>query len=309
MAADRSAMTFRWTGAVDTVFQKGTNWDDENGDAHNVLNYPGYDGVAPNTGNIDGDTVLFDQAVTNAPAGVDNSSKGALAALKVTAAYDKAIASSGIYLTVNMQTTGKVIIDAPAAGNIYLAGAGAQGLINALILNSKSGSIIYLGGVIGTVNPLKGTVTLAATAVLGTALNIGYINSRTGDVVLVITAGATLPSAVDCNGGTITGNVAITTLRLNGGLWTQVAGNITTLISNTGKFTWTAGNITTAYVNGGELDGSGSIAARTITTMYFYKGAKVNLNNNVDTITVSNLYPMTSDLTGLQIIPGKKLVV
>jgi len=304
----RAATTFYWRGTTTTAFTTSTNWVITGGGAPDADDYPGWDNSEAGGTNVDGDTVIFDAAVTNACAGVDNSAKGDLAALKVTELYNKDLASSGTYLTIDMQAGAEVVIEGTRAGHIYIAGGGTQKIPILRLLDMQSGKTCYLGGTIGILDLLKGQANIIATAIIQTTLNIGYLNSAASDVTLTITAGATIPAAVDVLGGVVTCNVAVTTLRLRDGTWTQAAGNVTALHLYGGRFVWTAGNITLAYINGGNLDGSGSAIIRTITTAYLYPAGTLKIGNGVRTITVTTLHLMC-ETPKLYVDPGETVSI
>lgn len=298
----RAAGTFRWTGAVDTVFSKGTNWVNSAGTAWDINQYPSYDGAL--TTNVDGDTIIFDAAVTNSPAGVDNSAKGDILSVKVTAAYNGTVGSAIAPLILDMQTTGSVGIDGSAMGSVYLKGGGTNGLQNIACYDCKSGSTIGLDGAVAGLIALRGTILIAATAVITGVMTVDYVTRKAGDVAMTITAGATLPAAIGCFGGVVTNNVAVTALNVSEGTWNQIAGDVASLETHGGIFNHTAGNITLAHIYDGFLDGSGSVTARTYTDVYLYKAGKLDVNNGADTIVITNLHLMTPD-PKLTVVPGQ----
>jgi len=216
----RAATTFYWRGTGGTAYNASNNWVITGGGAPDADDYPGWDNSEP--GNVDGDIVMFDAAITNAPGGGDYSAVGDLAAIKVSNLYNKHIASTATPLQVDMQATGQVLIDADAATpHIALKGGGANGLVNVTVLGVNLGSMLYLDGTIKGLLAVKGAITLRATADLsGGTMTVAYHTSIFSDVTLTITAGAVLPAIVQVLGGTTTCNVACTTLNMDGGLWT-----------------------------------------------------------------------------------------
>jgi len=302
----RAATTFFWRGTVDTVFTKHTNWVITGGGAPDADDYPGWDNSEGGGSNVNGDSIIYDLAVTNACAGADNSAKGMIAALKVYPAYDKALASSGAYLILNMTAAGEVIIQGTAAGDIFLKGGGANGLKKVISLDTKTtgtASRLYLDGTLGTVELFKCLSTIKATAVIGTALTIGYLTGKYTDVNLTIEVGATLPATVNANGGTVVNSNAVTALNHSEGTWTQAAGAVTTLRNEGGEFKWNAGNITTAYIMDGSLNASGAQGARTCTDCYLYEAGEVNLNTGAADVTI--LIHSMCDEPNILVTPGQ----
>ena len=314
----RAADTFRWRGngaGTKSALNDGRNWVDATGAAHIQDHYPFYDAEGAHAGNVDGDSVLFDAAITApalALAGYDASALGDGAALKVLSAYNTTIASSGAKLLFDMQVAGQVIVDAENAGDMYLKGAGANGIGLVQVINTKGGStpsVLYLDGDIDRLRALKGKINLQATCVISTELNIGYLTARNSDVNLTITAGATLPAIIDMSGGTITNNVAITTLRMSDGLWTNAAGAITTAKLTGGHFYWNEGAIATAYVEGiAYLDGSGSVTPRTLALCYLGANGRLNINNGAQSINVTALR-ILGERPEIQWTPGQVIAI
>jgi hypothetical protein len=302
----RAAGIFRWTGAVDTVFSKGTNWINELDVAWDINQYPSYDNAL--TGNVDGDTVLFDAAVTNSPAGVDISAKGDLQSFKVTADYNGTIGSLAVPLIFDMTATGECIITGTIAGDMHLKGGGTNGLKTVTTMDSKSGSTINLDGSIGTIQAIKATINVLASATIVTALNIQYKTNKASDVIMTLNAGVTLPPTIRMLGGIVTNSNAVASLSPWAGTWKQLAGNITSLTNYGGRVEWYAGNITTSNIYAGTVDGSMSTDIRTMTNCYLYRDGSLNVNNGVDTITVINLY-MYSENPKLTICPGQKVAI
>ena len=270
-------LTCRWTGADATTPNLWTdvdNWIDVNtglAPAH-----------TPGCSMGDTDTILFDTALANpvvqSPAGFDQSAAaGAVALLIVGPLYNGTIGTDAVPLTLKTGTP-RVEIEATGAGAIYLTGAAANGIT--LIDVTAARTLLRLGGVVGTLRCWSGNIELRATSTIQTAMYVGYINSKTGDVRLLIPAGATLtPAAYQIDGGTIDCSVAIDTLNLNGGTWRQNA-NLATLNLNAGIYQWYSGTITTATLRGGTLTAGVSQIAREVTTLVMYAGSTCNLHCN-----------------------------
>jgi hypothetical protein len=278
----RAAATFFWKGGTDGTWNTPGNWLNSSGTAYTDA-YPGYD--VTNTANVDGDAVMLDSAPTTALAGHDASASGDLAAFRVTSGYTGAIGTSGTPVIFDMTTTGNCVIDGSQAADMYISGGGTHGLVGLIVNGTKSGKVLYLGGTI--VNPLlkRGTVDIAATAIITTGLTISYISSVYGDVALAVNAGATLPTSVDVQGGTSTCAVAIADLRISDGQWTQTAGDITALEITRGTLIHKGGNIIAGKLAGGSLDCSQSTVARSIGDMSVDTAATLNLNNGQGNVT------------------------
>ena len=301
----RAADTFRWRGATSTAYNTPGNWIKTDGTTW-ATHWPGWDGSLAVI--VDGDTVLLDGDPTNLLAGFDASALGDLLKLHVGQLYDLTLASSGAYLQFDMQTSGQVIIDAPLSGNIFLKGAGTNKIPTLTCLDLKSTSTFSVDGTVGTANLLKGTITIKATGIISTALNVSFVSGRLSDVTLTIEAGTTLPGSINAIGGTITNSNVITTLNLAGAKWTQAVGNITTAEITAGTLVWNAGNITTCNLRGGLLDGSNATVARTCTTLNQYKDGTVNANDGAKRITITtwNIYTAKP---AIELTPGTVLTL
>jgi len=293
---------FRWRGTTNTVFSTDSNWVDEDGVAYGAGRYPG--SVA-----LTYDDVMLDVAVTNgcataagydAVAAVDEM----LRSFSVAPAYDKAVgqnAANPIDIEVAHDTDpqtedSEVIIEGDNAGDIFLCGGGTDGLLRVTVNNMKSGSTLYLDEKVGTLRCMRGTVVLDAAINVATEFTIGYVNSQSTDANVTIPSGATIPATVNCNGGQITCYLAITTLYLTGGTWTQTVdgannyGDVAALhmSGNKPNFRWYAGDIALADVYAGELDGSQPCAfGREFTIIKVYPGGKVNLADDLQNNTVA----------------------
>jgi len=154
-----------------------------------------------------------------------------------------------------------------------------------IVLASNTG--IDIDGTVTSCYLYKGTITLNATLTIATNFRVGYLSSQNSDVAATIAVGTTLPATIQAYGGTVTNNVALTTINIDGSQWTQAAGNITTANINSGKLLWNGGTLTTANVTGsGELTAANETNPRTVTTINAYAQAIINLNNGVGGITL-----------------------
>lgn len=282
----RAANTFCWTGATSGVFNLTANWKLSDGNDPAAGDLPGWDNDEGGGTVVPGDTIMYDRVPTTAALGYDATALGDFAAIRVTKFYTGDLGQTGTYLTFDMQAAGAVYIDAQAAGDIFIAG-GATGLYNVTVIGTKAGSTCYLGGLTTNLTPLKGTVTIIATATIAGTFYIGHLTNQGADVVLTITAGATLPATIYCNGGVVINNVAVTTLYRLGGEWTQ-KGAMTTLNSYGGNTIWDSGTITKANVYGGKLDASQSVHPRVLTDGDVYPGATIDLDDGLRTVTCTN---------------------
>ncbi len=275
-------LTCRWTGLSATT---PTLWTDVN----NWIDVA--TGVAPAhvPGNgADTDVALFDTLLATgagSPAGIDISgAAGGLSEFRVGPAFNGTIASLALPVTLKAACP-LVTIEGTAAGDMYITGGGA-GITLMNVLGSRMN--LTIGGTVVTLNLWRGVVNLRVTATITTLLYVGYINSKTGDVVLTIPVGATLtPASYTLDGGTIYCSVAIATLNLNGATWYQIVGAVTTLNMTSGTFFWNSGTITLATLRGGSLDASMVEDARTLTGMVMYPGSTANLRcGRIGAITI-----------------------
>jgi hypothetical protein len=227
--------------------------------------------------------VLFDTALANpatmSPAGIDLEAGpgAALRLVRVGPLYNGTIGSLAVPVTVPTATV-KAEIEGAAAGAMYITGGGAAGITLFDVTGARTN--LTIGGFVQTLRLWKGIVVLRATATIVVSLYVGYVNSKTGDVKLTIPVGCTLtPVAFIMDGGTVTCDVALNTLTLNGSIWYQTA-VVAALILNTGSYYWNGGTITAAAVRGGTFDASQVQTAREVTTLVMYAGSVVNLNCN-----------------------------
>jgi len=280
---------FRWRGngaGTKTAWADGRNWIDENGDAYLQARYPGSDAATY-------DDVLFDAAITNSPAGYNAVTAGdeVLLSLKVGELYNGTIASTGTHLKVDVSATGnEVMLAAKAAGDIYIDGAGT-GLEVVRVSNTKSSSMIYLGGTIGSLAITRGNVTLQADAEVSTHLICSYHDSRISDTKLTIPAAATVTptDGFVVNGGSITCAADINTVVMSDGRFTMTGGT-TTLHLFGGEFVWNEGTITTAWLHSGSLDASQSATARTATKLFAFAESTFDLENGLRNISIGEFW-------------------
>lgn len=286
---------FRWRGngaGTKTSYIDGRNYVDGSGTAYTETRYPGsLTGV--------NDDLLFDAELAvgaSPPAGYDGTSLVQLRSLSVSRAYTSTIGSSAAWLKVAAQ---KVMIDAADSGAIYLNGVGA-GLDDVNVLSANA---LYLDGNCTPVYIYDGTVEFAASSTIGTSLTIGASSSSNASVSIL--GGATIPTTIYMNGGSVTNANAVTTLQVANGTWTQTAGDITTLRINGGTVYWNDGNITTAYVLGGSFNASASATPRRVGSIYLYPNGTVELDNGVGSVYITDrIYHLDGTLS---VSPGTEL--
>jgi hypothetical protein len=311
----RAADTFIFDGNTSGAYNDGRNFFKADGVTRWAQNmYPGYDGTA--AANVNGDSVLLSKNAVNALVGGDYSAVGALAKFAITDQYKTAagaaldIGSSATPLQVVMQSTGSCTVDAKYAGNVYLKGGGA-GLYNVTVLSTKktgTASTLYLDGTVNNLIVLSGLVNIKATCTVAGTLKTGYLISQSNDVNLTITAGATIPATIECDGGQVTNNVNTTNLNQTGGKWINTAGDITNPTVRGGTFQWDGGTLTTIVAsNSGIVDGSLSDAVRSATDAYVEFGGTLKLNNNSQSISITN--PIHMNGGSLEVSPGTRLAV
>jgi hypothetical protein len=284
----RASRTWHWRGTTDSVFITSANWITSAG-TPDAGDYPGWDASEAGGSNVNGDIIVLDAAVTNAMAGADISAKGEIAGIQVTGLYDQDLGSLASPLIVNMTATGAVRVDASAAGDVYLKGAGARGLVGVTVTATKQSETCFLDGKIVGFYKYGGSVTIQAAAVItGTMM---CAKGLTNDGTLTITSGATLPATITSTGGIVECNAAITALMVMGGSWKQSAaasGTITVNGDPTTVVEWTAGTVGKADVINGRFDGSTSGTPRTLTDATVWPGGTLNLNNKLGNIAVTN---------------------
>jgi len=297
---------FRWRGdgaGNKFDFDDGRNWHDETGTPYAAARYPG--SIA-----LTYDDVIFDEALGAAaddPAGYDAVTAGdtMLRSFIVAPAYGKGTSAvngdigtnigAPIDIEIAHDTDPKtedseVIIEGDNCGDIFLCGGGVDGLLRVTVRNLKSSSTLYLDEKIGILRILKGPTTLDAAAIVATEFTIGYVTSQPTDAVVIIPAGTTLPATINCYGGRTTCSIGLTTLNMQGGKWTQNAGNAANirLGGNSPKFEWLNGDIAYAEVYAGILDGNQpSAVGREIGVFKVYPDGKIDLSDDLQNNTIA----------------------
>ena len=269
-----------WRGTISSVFNLAANW---------------LENAAPGNG----DDIVFDAALAdgaNSPAGGDYSAI-ALNRIAVGADYDGTIASSDAplivgadYILINAVKAGDQYWESAAWGDVYVSDTG-DGELNLDI----SVDTLYI---------MKGRVNLLAGSSIADTLVLSYKKMPTNDVILDIASGCTLPAVIEQTNGFVTCASAITTLRQADGVWQQ-SGNVTSLMLYGGTFDWRSGTITAADVYIATLDGSLSVAQRTLTTLTMRVGSQIWLNDRVGSISVTN--PVYYDGGLIEIAPQKTI--
>ena len=267
---------YRWRGdgaGTKTSWEDGRNWVNESGTPYS-------EAAGPGNSDTD-DDVYFDVAITGtaqAVAGVDTSGDYTLNSVNIMSAYDQDIASSGTYLALDCVT---LIIDAAAAGDIYIEG---KNLTNVIVRNLKSGSTLYLKGVVQNLYAIKGTVECSVGTWTSTCeVVLGYSTSTTSDLTFTLAAAAATPgTAIKMYGGTATFNKTMSLIQSAG--TSTIAAGATTVQLFGGTCEWDATAITTLEAWGGTFT-SDLVNAATITNLKIGAGATVNLANPVTTYT------------------------
>lgn len=302
-----AAEIYIWNGATDTDWTAagGSNWETESGAAQGANQYPGL--AAGDEAWFIG-TVPSGATITAGPVGVDLSAAADLGSIRVADDYAFGIGTNaGTPVIVDMETNNETICIIDAASitdGIYFAGGGTNGLYRVVVANGKSAQDVWLSGKLGATHLLKGEQILYDGAVSAcTSLLIGSVNNPSSDAKVTIEASATVPSIIRCAGGQVTNNVAVTTLQISGGEWTQAAGNIATITSTGGRVVWNAGNITTINLNGGEIDASREHTYRTVTTVVGLSGT-LNVNDGIGTVTVTDWQDLGATINTF---PGQRL--
>lgn len=168
------------------------------------------------------------------------------------------------------------------------------------IVSTASGSstahgLHLSGSAMTTLTVATGSVGVAPS--LGLTSTVATINNLNGTVYCGV--GTTLTTYNHVGGTSTIGCAATTVTALAGTLTTEGVGAITTL-NNRGATVNpnSTGTITTLNARGGTTDFSGSLAARTVTTLNLYKGAVVVRDPSVitvGTLTQSDSATITAD--------------
>lgn len=289
---------FRWYGdgaGVKTDWDDGRNWRNGAGAFYAAGVYPG---VVPGQY----DDVIFDTALTGtmeSVAGYDAPGAGeeVLASFRVGPDYDGDIGSLGAFLDIEVShdtdaeiADSVVNIDGEECGDIFLDGGGTYGLRRVTVTASKGTTSII--GKAGAVSLQKGIVVLGGSVsvlTISDSFYVGYQYNPRSDVTLTINDTVTLPSSITVTGGIVENNVAITTLILRGGNWTQVAGDITNLyLYNVANFLWDAGDIGYMEIHGGSVNAtSDSSVGREFTIAKVYQNGTLDLRNDLGNNTVA----------------------
>jgi hypothetical protein len=276
---------FRWRGngaGTKSDWSDGRNWVDGAGAAYAVGVYPG---VVP----AQHDDVIFDQALEAGAlsvAGRDCAADEPLLSFAVGPTYDGTIGTSGTWLQVDVnEATSYVNIDGSgmAAGGIYLDSAG--GALNRVLVE---GGNVHLDGAIADLTVLKGTVEIAAAAVVTVLFYVG-LKTLESDATVSILAGATLCDVVQASGGVTCNAASANDLYISGGSWVQAAGALSGVVRVFGgTFYWNAATLTSLFVFGGLATAAFSALTRTLTNARVYLGATLNLDNGMNNITLTN---------------------
>ncbi len=299
-----------WDGSTDGDFDDATNYTANSG--------------TPTAG----DEVLFTGTPTTSPSGATWQADVDLKAIRVAADYTGTICASAVPLTLGATS---VYIDAENSGNIYIGGySSAKKLDSIYILNTADSGTVYLSGAyLGTLYAIKGNIDVKTGSTLA-GLNISYRDSPSSDVRLTINDAdgndTTLPATIECRGGIIQNYSQVQTLNLLDGTWEQgdadgtTCGSIAYAENNVltvrgGKLMWYGGDIaagTTALVHlyTGEIDGSEGKSARTLNgTVTIYDGGKLNLQNGLANITVTNALNVKGQTAQVWVDTGRTLTV
>lgn len=143
---------------------------------------------------------------------------------------------------------------------------------------------------------IKANVNTSTLTVEGGRVGVNYEPKTTGSLASVFVNGqsptvdigntTTLP-ILNVSSGTVTCESTVTTIKVTGGSLSYSGGTVTTLTIDGGVFTQVGtGTVTTCYLVGGTLDCSVNSRARTITNFSMY--AKTALLDPLGTITFTN---------------------
>lgn len=188
------------------------------------------------------------------------------------------------------------------AGKLWLkSGAGTT---DWAVINSSAADPIahdcfsYTGATLTHLDMLRGYGTIESGATV-TEFVVGQYNRGSTEAKLVIDAGATSLPLGEQYSGIVSASAAVTTVRIDGGTWTQLVGLPTTLRCTGGLYVGKAsGTITTVYAYAGAvLDFTQAAGVTTITTLYKHPTAIVkgwNPENN-GMVVVTNLRVITAE--------------
>jgi hypothetical protein len=135
-----------------------------------------------------------------------------------------------------------------------------------------------------------------ATVIGGTVTDfvVANRNSNASEAKLVLNSGATISTSGEQYGGIVSSSVAVPTVIVNGGVWTQeagAAGTITTLKANAGRVNLNyAGVYTTVRHRAGcVIDVTQDGATKVFTNYYRYPGS-ILIGENSGLLTIANSF-------------------
>lgn len=303
-------------GAATTVWTTAANW-------------------TADTVPVAADEVIFDSTSVVAP--LTGMAIGDTGGIDFDLLYFKSTYTGGIGATqVPLHTSAqKIIIEGSGTYYIEIAeDATGKDQIVPLIIVNNSAAIVYLSGEecdgswvceITNLYVIAGTVYIgndgtAANPIAVQNLFVSPKNNSPSNVTITIDddcerlKATAYAMTIYMQNGTVTSDSAIHALEMYNGTFTygtEGGGGstdqlITTLRLYNGTFNWVpestggAPVLTNAYLLGGTFDASSTVnddVAKTITTVYLFMGATLNIENNMGNITVTNLYKHGGTLT------------
>ncbi len=251
-----------WTGAVDGDWGTAGNWT----------------GAVP----LAGERALIADNTT----AIDGSDQSAadLALVVVDEAYDKTIGSDGSPIIL---ASNRVVLRGSGAVFIKADGAGIDDLVIDCPTNQIAVNVDANLTDLTNLHILRGNVTINGAAGTIALVKVKYRSNRDSDVILTVSSGITAITTLEQDGGRVTSSGAITTARLRGGRLVQGTATITTIDADGGahvEFNF-GGTIATAYIGRATLDLLRSPDAKTITTLWQYPGAVVQMDPEIVTVT------------------------
>lgn len=277
---------FRWRGdgaGTKTAWNDGRNWIDETGAAYTVGVYPG-----STVGTHD--DALFDAALTGtqqAMTGYNGAALETLASLRVSADYDGVFGDAAAHL--NVPATLAIIDGEAVSGTAYLDGCNIETLI-------VTAGTLALGGDVLNAYFLKGTISASCSWGIGGTLVVGYEALATDCTLTIPTTGVAPIEPVHVYGGTLTANVDVPNLVQSAGTVNLYAGCSVQALVAGGVCNWYGGDIDTLLSYGGSFV-SLARTMQTITKLVAGKGATVNLDNGVGTLTVTDTLALGGTIT------------
>ena len=280
------------------------------------------------TAPVAADEVVFDSTSVVAP--LTGMAIGDTGGVDFDLLYFKSTYTGGIGATqVPLHTSAqKIVIEGSGTYYIEIAetGTGADQVVPLVIINNKDATV-YLTGEecdaswvceITNLYVLAGTVYIgndgtAANTIAVQNLFIEPKNGNTSNATVTIDDACERIKAtayamnIYMQNGTVISDSAIGNLEMYGGTFTygtEGGGGATdqlidSLRLRSGTFngvpesTGGAPVITSAYLLGGTFDASSTVndnVAKTITTLYLFSGATLDVQNNMGNITITNLY-------------------